>query len=148
MPLMPLMALRPYCTPALSSLSLLQQASCEGGVWGLIMHRLTARLLLIALLAGSYTPVALAFSATPPHACCFRKHSGSSPESSFDSRHYGEDCCRLLAANQWAQPRPSIFPSAAEYRDIAVLLSDRHPRTFEQRNSHAVRAPPVVSSPE
>src|SRR5207302_9784054 len=122
MPLMPLMALRPYCTPALSSLSLLQQASCEGGCGvGLIMHRLTARLLLIALLAGSYAPVALAFSATPPHACCLRKHSGGSPELSFDSRHFGGDCCRLPATSQWAQPRPSILPSGIEHRQTAVL---------------------------
>ncbi|HKN36989.1 MAG TPA: hypothetical protein VJX16_27400 [Terriglobales bacterium] len=110
------------------------------------MHRLTARLLLIALLAGSYAPVALAFSATPPHACCLRKHSGGSPELSFDSRHFGGDCCRLPATSQWAQPRPSILPSGIEHRQTAVLPKDSHPRRFEQRNSLAVRAPPAVSS--
>ena len=44
------------------------------------MHRLTARLLLVFLLAGVFVPVGMAISAPLPHACCMRKamhHHGS-----------------------------------------------------------------------
>src|SRR5882672_6743134 len=37
------------------------------------MHRLTARLLLVLLLVGTFAPVALAISAPVLHACCMRK---------------------------------------------------------------------------
>ena len=37
------------------------------------MHRLTARLLLILMLSGTFAPAALAISAESPHACCKRK---------------------------------------------------------------------------
>jgi hypothetical protein len=108
------------------------------------MRRLTARLLLIVLLAGSYAPLAVAFSATPPHACCLRKNSssGNSRELSFDSWRHDQDCCRLLAVNQWAQPRPTVIPSRIEHEQTVIRVSGAHPRTFEQQSSHAVRAPP------
>ena len=48
------------------------------------MYRLTARLLLALLLAGTFVPVAMAISAPVPHACCMRKpmhdHGSGSPE--------------------------------------------------------------------
>jgi hypothetical protein len=107
------------------------------------MHRLTARLLLIALLAGSYAPVALAFSSTPPHACCLRKQSPSSSESSFDSRHYGEDCCRLMAASQWAQPRSAVMAyRSLTQQSVDASVCPDHP-TVDFRNLLSVRAPPA-----
>ena len=54
------------------------------------MYRLTARLLLVLLLAGTFVPVAMAVSAPVPHACCMRKpmhdHGSGSREDTGGGR--------------------------------------------------------------
>jgi len=74
------------------------------------MHRLTARLLLILLLAGVFTPLALAITAPMPHACCMRKpmHDAGSHDSQFQAPPSccDHDCCRPLTVSQWADVQP------------------------------------------
>ena len=70
------------------------------------MHRLTARLLLVLFLAGTFAPVALAISAPPPHACCMRKPmhgpgSRSLQTSTAGGEHH--NCCPPATTAQWAE---------------------------------------------
>lgn len=81
-------------------------------VWGILsdfsMHRLTARLLLVLLLTGVFTPVALAITAPAPHACCIRKPMLSSHDAEFQAPPdcCNHDCCRPLNVSQWADVQP------------------------------------------
>ncbi|HXM21139.1 MAG TPA: hypothetical protein VN948_07740 [Terriglobales bacterium] len=113
------------------------------------MHRLTARLLLVLLLVGVFAPVALAISATPPHACCMRKpmHDRASHNAEFQAppgccQH---DCCRPLPVPQWAHLSRSA--SAQVTPASATLLSDRRPLRFATtvNHAHSGRAPPQFS---
>src|ERR1700674_1497222 len=97
------------------------------------MHRLTARFVLMLLLMGVLVPVALAISATPPHACCLRKpmHNRSSHNSEFQAppgccQH---DCCRPLTVSHWSHLSPSA--SAQVTPASATLQSDRRPIGFD-----------------
>jgi hypothetical protein len=111
------------------------------------MHRLTARLLLVFMLVGTFAPAALAISTPPPHACCMRKpmHDQAVPQAEFQAIDCcSHNCCRPLTVSHRAQPRPPI--SARSIKTSATLLFDLHPvhRTTELNPSHSVRAPPVV----
>ncbi|MBZ5597623.1 MAG: hypothetical protein LAN83_04815 [Acidobacteriia bacterium] len=109
-----------------------------------LMHRLTARFLLILLLVGSFAPVGLAVSTPPPHACCMRKmHSHTSPETEFRALDCGShDCCRPLTVSHAAQlrPRPSAYAAPAS----VAMLPQLRPIdvTAEVNAAHSVRAPP------
>src|SRR5580692_9390779 len=82
-----------------------------------LMHRLTARLLLVLLLVGVFVPVALAISATPAHACCMRKPMHGRP--SHDAEFQGppgccqHDCCRPLTVSQSAHLTPAVCSQVA-----------------------------------
>ena len=111
------------------------------------MHRLTARLLLILLLAGVFTPVALAVAAPMPHACCMRKPMQGSQQSEFQAPPgcCDHDCCRPLTVSQWAD----VGPGAATSGSLPAnrLQSDilpAEPLTFTQ-HAPSVRGPPPVS---
>jgi hypothetical protein len=110
------------------------------------MHRLTARLLLVLLLVGVFVPVALAISATPPHACCTRKpmHGRASHDAEFQAppgccQH---DCCRPLTVSQWAHVTPAA--SVAWMSASRSLRLEQRPIRFASKiNSvHCGRAPP------
>src|SRR5438874_8126914 len=108
------------------------------------MHRLTARLLLIFLLAGTFVPAALAITAEPPHACCMRKmHSGE--ESQLRGVNHRHDCCGPLAVPQWAQPRPPLTDSIT-HRAATLHPHSRpaHPDSNFIRD-HSGRGPPNLS---
>jgi hypothetical protein len=111
------------------------------------MHRMTARLLLIFVLVGTFAPVALAISAPPPHACCMRKmHPHTSPETAFTALDLGShDCCRPLTVSHAAQPRPR--PSAYAVPASAALLPRLLPvdPTPAVNAAHSGRAPPSFS---
>ena len=110
------------------------------------MNRWTARVLLLLLLMGTFGPVALAISASTPHACCMRKpmrHSGH--ESVFQSvSHEDHRCCTPLASTHWAQaatvhrvhvtPAATVLnsgiPQAAAKRHVERSLSARAPPQF------------------
>ena len=70
------------------------------------MHRLTARLLLVFLLAGVFVPVGMAISAPLPHACCMRKpmrqhDSGSREIEAVVGRN--SNCCPPVTTAHWAE---------------------------------------------
>ena len=70
------------------------------------MHRLTARLLLVLLLAGIFVPVAMAVNAPLPHACCMRKPMRSHGAGSLELQAVGSQnhsCCPPITTAQWAE---------------------------------------------
>jgi hypothetical protein len=111
------------------------------------MNRWTARVLLLLLLMGEFGPVALAISASAPHACCMRKpmrHSGH--ESAFQSACQDHRCCTPLASTHWAQAgtvrRVHVSPPA-------TVLNSGMPPVAAKRHverSLSVRAPPQFSA--
>ena len=108
------------------------------------MQRLTATLLLLAMLMGILAPVSLALSQESPHACCLRKqpHHHDSNQGSFDSRHCGQDCCRPVMVKQWAQTRPPVVPGAAAPARERIQKTLRPDHKFQFLASKSVRAPP------
>src|SRR5215831_18486216 len=73
------------------------------------MQRLTARLLLLFALAGTFVPVAMQALASPPHACCLRKavhrcHTQAASQDPVvsDAGCCHHDCCRAVTTAQWA----------------------------------------------
>lgn len=111
------------------------------------MNRLTARLLLIVLLAGTFVPLALAISAPAPHACCVRKplHDSSTDATLHAFACGNHSCCTPLTSACWvvsgSRPRTKIDPVRAS------LLAEL-PQIFrnnEVANSQSVRAPPMFS---
>jgi hypothetical protein len=120
---------------------------CRGST-PVAMHRLTARLLLILMLSGTFAPAALAISAESPHACCKRKplhnHGGHSSEfQAFDCGNH--DCCRPLTVSHRAQPRPSV--SGCVSRPSGTLLQQLNPsyRIIDLNDFRSARAPPALS---
>lgn len=112
-----------------------------------LMYRLTARLLLILLLVGTFAPVALAISAPPPHACCMRKmHSHDSPETEFRALDCGShDCCRPLTTSHAAQLRPQPSAHATPVSAALLLLLPPADATADVGTAHSGRAPPSFS---
>jgi hypothetical protein len=86
------------------------------------MHRQIARLLLIWLLVGIFTPLALAISTPAPHECCMRKtlHAQTTHESQFNAPASccSHDCCRSLTVQQSAH----VSPACGEYQFFVVQL--------------------------
>ena len=118
------------------------------------MHRLTARILLLFALAGTFVPLALAATAAPPHACCRRKgahpcHDSAAIESDqLAIRNAGccnHDCCRAVTTSQSANPQPGMIASFAP--NVDAHITDPHPTTpaSELSASQSTRAPPQVS---
>jgi hypothetical protein len=108
------------------------------------MHRLTARLVLLCLLASIFAPAALAVAAPAPHACCMRKmHGRTSHEAVFDAVSCcQQDCCKSLTISQVGQTLAAV--------DFIGLSSQRWDRqsAFYYRvtsvsTAHSGRAPPV-----
>src|SRR6266571_7786001 len=110
------------------------------------MNRWIARVLLLLLLMGTFGPVALAISASAPHACCMRKPMRrSGHENAFQSvSHHDHRCCTPLASTHWAQAEtvrrvhvtlPATVlnlgtPPAAPKRHVERSLSVRAPPQF------------------
>jgi hypothetical protein len=113
------------------------------------MHRLTAGFVLILLLVSVFAPVALAISASAPHACCMRKpmHDRASHNSEFQTLPgcCQRDCCRPLTVSQWAQISPQ--PNAQIAPASTTLQSGRRPIYFATtvNRAHSGRAPPQFS---
>jgi hypothetical protein len=79
------------------------------------MHRLTARILLVLVLVGTFAPLALATSGSPQHACCMRKGPA---QRSFSQVHFGGgNCCPPMATAQHARPGQTTL------RDTAIAAS-------------------------
>jgi len=111
-----------------------------------VMYRLTARLLLVLLLASALVPVALAISVPAPHACCMRKPmhehgSGSRDIQAVDSQHH--NCCPPVTTAHWAELGSGIDSSVHPL--LACLSPDLQPiRLTNQANAlRPVRGPPL-----
>ncbi len=111
------------------------------------MHRLTARLLLLFLLASAFAPVLQGLSAEPPHACCLRKLHGTGERGAgvHDSANRDGNCCPPMTTSQSAQVVAG---------GTATSLSGSSELEFEPSgswhgagvaSSHSSRAPPVLS---
>ena len=92
------------------------------------MRRLTARLLLLFALAGTFVPPALAATAAPPHACCIRKAApqchGSRPEADQRTVHSTSCCnqgCGRGVTTSWsAYPESSLAVAVADHVDVRL----------------------------
>jgi hypothetical protein len=109
------------------------------------MYRLTARALLVLILVGTFVPVALAMTASAPHACCLRKPNHNSLKPTFNALNLGRgNCCPPMASATWAQPRSSI-PVETSFLAAKAVASDTIFDHFaEPISSRPARAPPVV----
>ena len=137
------------------------------------MYRLTAKTLLLVLLAGTFTPFAAALSMQSAHPHCQRKPveapiaetpchhhamagmhhdevtTTSSAERAFNSKSCceGHQCCRPLVRSKWAQlnhPNPVRIGSLAAPLDAAPRSGFR---TSDVALSLPARAPPAARLP-
>ena len=113
------------------------------------MHRLTARLLLILLLVGTFAPVALAISAPAPHACCMRKpmHDHGSDGAKFNaaSAACNHDCCHAMAGFRSPQLKLASVSAVTPASSHLTRPADPIFHTKRDRSSRSVRAPPQFS---
>src|ERR1700693_5857573 len=133
------------------------------------MHRLTARLLLLVLLAGPVAPMAAAASMRE-HERCVRKPMGTRSEGmpachhhtavgadqnavggppferAFGSRECcsGHQCCRSLVRSRWAQVSLQARFQETDRADDHVSTPLPHFRSSELAAYHSVRAPPTL----
>jgi hypothetical protein len=110
------------------------------------MYRLTARLLLVLLLAGMFVPVALAISAPLPHACCARKPmhehgSGSREMQAIDGQPHS--CCPPVTTAHWAELESGVNSNIHPL--LTYLPPDSHPvlRSNLVNSLRPVRGPPL-----
>lgn len=109
------------------------------------MYRLTARLLLVLLLASTFVPVAMAMSGPVPHACCVRKPMHDHGSGSREIREAGGrtgNCCPPVTTAHWAELGSGIDPNAHPL--LAHLSPDGHPILHID---HAVSLRPVRGPP-
>jgi hypothetical protein len=121
------------------------------------MQRLTARLLLLFALIGTFAPLALAFTAPPPHSCCLRKsaHQCHQPANAAadesDQRSIrstgccNHDCCRAVTTSQSADPQSSLAPGFAPKVESCAAAPDSRNPTSNLFASQSARAPPRIS---
>lgn len=114
------------------------------------MHRLTARILLLFALAGTFVPLALAATAAPPHACCLRKahhcHAAVAESDQLVVRATSccnHDCCRAVTTRQWASPQPWVVSTFAHNVDAHVADLQAKTPPAPGAASQSTRAPPV-----
>jgi hypothetical protein len=116
------------------------------------MRRLIASTLMLFLLVGISTPLALALSADPPHACCLRKktHCHTTATELSDQRSFNgpkcphHTCCRALSASHWARPQQSTHAAAIHEHQGALDYTNSVAYSSDLNASHAVRGPPPV----
>jgi hypothetical protein len=115
------------------------------------MQRLTAKLLLLFALVGTFVPLALAVTAAPPHACCLRKAVHQCHGSDPDERAIrGNSCCgpnssRAVTTSQFAHPGTSLASISAQTVEAQVAESRTKTPATKLFASQSTRAPPQVS---
>ncbi|HTR67512.1 MAG TPA: hypothetical protein VMH85_17160 [Terriglobales bacterium] len=115
------------------------------------MQRITARLLMVLALVGTFAPVALAIAGPAPHACCLRAghscplcrktHHGIT----VDAVHKGDcgRCCPPNVPAQWAQLlRPTQIDTAAVSATLITRVATLQ-RAPELYSVLPARAPPA-----
>ena len=110
------------------------------------MYRLTARLLLVLLLVGTFAPAALAIAAPVQHACCMRKPMHDHGSGSREIRAVGGDqhsCCPTAISAHWAELGSGVHSSTHPL--LAYLSPDPH-QVSDSSPANAlqpVRGPPL-----
>jgi hypothetical protein len=115
---------------------------------------MTARALLVLVLAGVLAPVASAtFEPAQPPFCCARKccrgkmaHALPAPDRSVEAPPCSrQDCSRALTASLWAEV--GLRASAEAVRPSAILPPDfsRLELSREPQATYDVRGPPSLS---
>jgi hypothetical protein len=110
------------------------------------MYRLTARLLLVLLLAGTVVPVAMAVSAPAPHACCVRKPMHDHGSDGREIQAVGgqnHNCCPPVTTAHWAELVSGIDSNT--HPVLTYLSPDLRP-LLRSNDAHAlqpVRGPPL-----
>jgi len=123
------------------------------------MHRWIARLLVLVMLVPAFGPLALGRAAQPQAPHCLRQpakpvmqcHHGMamtpeppSSEASFRALEQccqNHDCCRSLAAPQWAQPQSKL--SSRELLTARALSApDSQLTSVTPAENDSARAPP------
>jgi hypothetical protein len=110
------------------------------------MHRLTARLLLVLLLAGIFVPVAMAVTAPLPHACCMRKPMHNHGSGSRDLQAVGNEnhnCCPPVTTAQWADLESGVDSNI--HSPLAYLAPVSHAVLHSDYSNslQPVRGPPL-----
>jgi hypothetical protein len=116
-----------------------------------VVRRLVSNLILAVVVAGLFSPAAMA-SVTQPHACCLRgqSHNCAQPvEIGF--RNAAEDCQHCSPGLTLAPHRvfrPEAAPAVSAGRDAHPFLSEFYPASDSPDSSsdEAQRAPPDISS--
>ncbi len=115
------------------------------------MRRLTASLLLLFALAGTFVPLAQAVASSPLPACCRRMHHqchGSATPESQPSFHNtaccNQDCCRSLTKTQSAAFQPWAMTAFAHNISGSVAESQPTTPSAQPSISQPARAPPQL----
>jgi hypothetical protein len=116
------------------------------------MQRLTARLLLLFALLGTFLPIALEATSAPAHACCRRTSAhhcndtaGTRDETAI---HSNAECCnpnahRAVTTSLWADPEPlqaGVFAPRTSVPNTELRWAAPLTRPF---SSQSTRAPPA-----
>ncbi len=118
------------------------------------MRRLTARLLLLAALVGTFIPLALAAASAPPHACCLRKTAhrchGYAVAPAEHLSIAAIDCCsrdgrRAVTTSQWASPEPSATAFSTHACQSFDAEANSTPTAADFQGLVPARAPPLLS---
>ncbi len=115
-------------------------------ICSLTMHRLTARCLLVFLLAGVFVPVGMAISAPLPHACCMRKamhdHGSGTREIEAVGGRNG-NCCPPATTAHWAELGSGIDSTVRPL--VSFLTPDSRPVLHSDYSNslQPVRGPPL-----
>ena len=110
------------------------------------MYRLTARLLLVLLLAAIFVPVAMAISAPLPHACCMRKpldDHGSGRREIRDGDGQNHNCCPPVTTAHWAQLGPGADSNVDALLNFLAPASHPVLHSDYSNSLQPVRGPPV-----
>jgi hypothetical protein len=119
------------------------------------MRRLTASLLLLFALAGSFVPVALAAIPASTPKCCLRKNvhhchnsaGAADGELSFASASCcSHGCCRDATPAQWANPEARSRLTSALRVETYLGRTHLAKQSFEARAFLSTRAPPQFSN--
>jgi hypothetical protein len=116
------------------------------------MRRLTAQMLLLLALAGSFLPLAMAASAASVHACCLRKSthhchaSSQSQELAIGSRGCcPQGCNRGVTTSKSARPGNAPAVVYSHLADRRAPLSSFSSPTAIFVSLLSGRGPPAVS---
>ena len=108
-----------------------------------MVHKLTARALLVLLLAGIFVPVAMAVAQPAPHACCARKPMHG---SAAEIRDAGCDmhCCGAASTRPPVAAGPALVCGESGEVASAVVRAEQAKYIQPFSGRYSGRAPPVA----